>query len=156
MSCYCGRQVGFKRWNQKWRGVHYPAGGPRMRLWQSTKLSVHTTHTNHLLLPLHMFLILAAWRKEPPKLVITAINRLRHMQRSSLNNSLEYCYKFIYNSKVNCLLWAAGNKHLKNSQGVSHWSGLRSAYLYHIITSSQDNAALCLSSQVMRIYNKGQ
>lgn len=41
-----------------------------------------------LLLPLHMFLILAAWRKEPLKLVITTINRRRNALQSQQHSTV--------------------------------------------------------------------
>lgn len=53
-------------------------GGSHMSL----KLSVHAAYTNHILLPLHSFFILAAWRQEPLKLVITKINRNRNALQS--------------------------------------------------------------------------
>lgn len=139
ISWYCGTQVGFKGWNQKWRGVHYPAGGPRMRLCQSTKLSGHTTHESAPAPSPHVPHSRSMEERASEARNYSDKSPSAYATLHSLDNSLEYCYKVIYNSKVNCLLWAAGNAHLPGGF-ILVWFEVSISISHHYLQPRQHDA----------------
>lgn len=87
-----GEAVALRKNKKQVSGVYANAGGQgiRPRDVQSRTTAEEAccdTHTHSLTL-LHAFFTLSAWRIEPFKLIITAINRPQHMLHTQVSSTL--------------------------------------------------------------------